>query len=85
MSGLASTGYTTSPGGRDWVGIPYGSLPGPVTIIPPDTTRHFPIPDEVRIQDPRCDDVVYAVSIRFTDAAGNRWQRDARGALKPYE
>jgi hypothetical protein len=29
------------PGGRDWIGISYGSLPGPVTIVPPDTTRHF--------------------------------------------
>ena len=25
----------------------------------------------------------YAVSIEFTDAAGNRWQRDAHGALVP--
>lgn len=71
------------PGGREWVGITYGSLPGPVTIIPPDTTRHFPIPAEVRQQDPRCDNEVYAVSITFTDAAGNRWKRNARGALTP--
>lgn len=71
------------PGGREWIGITYGSLPGPVTIIPPDTTRHFPIPADVRQQDPRCYDEVYAVSITFTDAAGNRWKRNARGALNP--
>lgn len=71
------------PGGREWIAIPYGSLPGPVTIVPPDTTRHFRIPAEVQQQDPRCDDEVYAVSITFTDAAGNRWSRDARGVLKP--
>ena len=28
-------------------------------------------------------DSVYAVSIEFTDAAGNRWERDPRGALVP--
>jgi len=28
-------------------------------------------------------DDVYAVGIRFTDAAGNQWERDPRGALIP--
>ena len=28
-------------------------------------------------------DSVYAVSIEFTDASGNRWERDPRGALVP--
>ena len=29
------------------------------------------------------DNTVYVVSISFTDAAGNRWERDPRGALIP--
>lgn len=71
------------PGGQGWVASPHGSLPQPIRILPPGSTRHFQIPAQVRSQDPRCDDEVIAVSITFTDAAGNRWERDPRGALKP--
>ena len=41
------------------------------------------IPEEIRIQSEQCSDSVYTASIWFTDAAGNWWERDARGALKP--
>jgi hypothetical protein len=43
--------------------------------------RHLSTPSDVRAQIGECNDDVYAVSITFADAAGNRWERDARGAL----
>ena len=45
--------------------------------------RHVMIPNEILIQFVQCSNSIYTVSIWFTDAAGNRWERDARGALKP--
>ena len=36
----------------------------------------------VRSKHPECSDDVYAAGIEFTDAAGNKWERDPYGALK---
>jgi cell division protein FtsL len=67
--------------GREWAAVPYGTLVKPVKVMPPMSERHLSIPSDVRAQIGECNDDVYAVSIMFADAAGNRWERDARGAL----
>jgi hypothetical protein len=54
-----------------------------IRVLPPHTERHLPIAPDLAAQDPKCDDDVYVASITFTDAAGNRWERDPRGALNP--
>lgn len=69
--------------GREWAATPCGTLVKPIRVMPPMSERHFSIPSEVRNQITECSDDVYAVSIWFTDAAGNRWERDPRGALNP--
>jgi hypothetical protein len=52
-----------------------------IRVLPPRTDRFIEIPEQVRNQMSEVSDSVYAVSIEFTDAAGNRWERDPRGAL----
>jgi hypothetical protein len=69
--------------GREWAAVPRGTLVKPVRVFPPLSQQHHLIPDEVRRQIDQCSDDVYAVSITFTDAAGNRWERDAHGTLSP--
>lgn len=39
------------------------------------------MPESVRNMLDEYNDQVYVTSIEFTDAAGQRWQRDPRGAL----
>ncbi len=60
---------------------PHQALP----VLAPETDRHIDMPDKVRamfgvnpLSDRTC-----VVSVEFTDAAGNRWHRDPRGALNP--
>ena len=70
--------------GLGWTPLPVGTSLKSVRVLPPRTERHLPIAPDTAAQDPQCDDDVYVASITFTDAAGNRWERDARGALKPF-
>jgi len=69
--------------GLEWDATPRGTLAKPVRVMSPTSERHLVIPSEVRDMIKECSDEVYAVSITFTDAAGNRWERDAHGALNP--
>jgi hypothetical protein len=41
------------------------------------------IPDDVRKMIKEVSDKIHVVGIEFTDTAGNKWQRDAHGALLP--
>jgi len=54
-----------------------------IRILPPHADRFVEIPEQVRNQMSEVSDSQYAVSIEFTDAAGNHWERDPRGALVP--
>jgi hypothetical protein len=54
-----------------------------IRVLPPQQDRFIEIPAQVRNMIKECDDRVYAVSIEFTDADGNRWERDPRRALVP--
>ena len=70
------------PGG-DWEPQLRGGPVEKIRLLPPRTDRFIKIPEQVRNQMSEVSDSVYAVSIEFTDAAGNRWERDPRGALVP--
>lgn len=71
-----------------WVLTDVGGPPPNQTIpvVAPTTDRYVDMPDNVRAMfggaDP-INDINCVVSIEFTDAAGNRWVRDPRGALNP--
>jgi hypothetical protein len=67
----------------DWEPVPRGAPTKRIRIIPPQTDRFFPIPEQTMSMMDQVSDDIYAVGIWFTDAAGNRWERDARGALLP--
>jgi hypothetical protein len=67
---------------EDWQAVMRGGPVSMIRVLPPRTERFVEIPDEVRTKIPECDESVYAVSMEFMDAAGIRWVRDARGALK---
>ncbi len=51
-------------------------------VIPPRSEKFVVIPDQIKNMINECNDDTYVVSIEFTDTAGNRWERDPRGALK---
>jgi len=68
------------PGG-DWEPVPRGGPIEKIRVLPPQEDRFVEIPERVQNQMDAVSDSVYAVSIEFTDAAGNRWERDPRGAL----
>lgn len=67
--------------GLRWTPVACGSATTPVRVLPPMDERHVMLPEQIRNQAEQCSDSVYTVSIWFTDAAGNRWERDPRGAL----
>jgi hypothetical protein len=67
--------------GGDWEPVTRGGSMEKIRVLPPRTDRFIEIPEQVRNQMSEVSDSVYAVSIEFTDAAGNRWERDPRGAL----
>jgi hypothetical protein len=60
---------------------PYRTAP----VLPPAAERRVDMPAAVRAMfgDHSVTDLNCVVSIEFTDAAGNRWERDPRGALNP--
>lgn len=60
------------------------TLGGPVErirVLPPQSDRFVAIPRNVLSQMNDINDSTCVVSIEFTDAAGNHWERDPRGAL----
>lgn len=67
--------------------MPVGQVGTPpdeiICVFPPQTDRVVPIPDGAREKFGEFTDRTYVVSIEFTDAAGNHWERDPRGALVP--
>lgn len=69
--------------GLGWTPVACGTSPEMLRVLPPGEKYHFYIPPDVRSQRTDCNADVYAVSIMFTDAAGNKWEHDPRGALKP--
>jgi len=69
--------------GGDWEPVMRGGPVEKIRVLPPQQDRFIEIPAQVRNMIKECDDSVYAVSIEFTDADGNRWERDPRGALVP--
>lgn len=56
-----------------------------IGVLPPGEDRFVAIPQNVRAMFGSIiiDDRTCAASVEFTDAAGNRWERDPRGALVP--
>jgi len=52
-----------------------------IRILPPREERFVAIPENVWSQMTDVSANSHVVSIEFTDAAGNRWERDGRGAL----
>jgi glutamine synthetase len=70
------------PGGN-WEPVFRGSTIEQIRVMPPRRDRFIAIPAETRSMLKQCNDSVYVVSITFTDAAGNKWERDPRGALVP--
>jgi hypothetical protein len=70
------------PGG-DWEPVLRGTPVEKVRVISPQADRFYKIPEQIRTMMDQVDDTLYVVSIEFTDAAGNRWERDPRGTLTP--
>jgi hypothetical protein len=66
--------------GEDWEPEPRGEPVEKILIVPPEADRFVAIPRSVSHH---ADDSTCVVSIEFTDAAGQRWERDPRGALLP--
>jgi hypothetical protein len=69
-----------SPGG-EWEPVLRGSPPERIRVVPPQSDRFFPIPEQVMSMMDQVSDDIYAAGVWFTDAAGNQWERDPRGAL----
>jgi hypothetical protein len=73
--------------GGKWVLTDAGGPPPDQTapVLPPAAERRVDVPANVRAMfgDDPVTDLSCVVSIEFTDAAGNRWERDPRGALNP--
>ena len=69
--------------GLRWTPMTCGTSLTAIRVLPPAAERRLEIPPDVASQYPTCNDTVYVVSVTFTDAVGNRWERDPRGALNP--
>jgi hypothetical protein len=70
------------PGG-DWEPQDRGGPIEKIRVLPPQQDRFVPIPSQIASQMDQVSDSIYVVSIEFTDAAGNHWERDPRGGLNP--
>lgn len=72
--------------GLGWEPIAEGVSTHPIRIMPPESEQFTEAPSDVQNQalkaGARPKDYDYVVSITFTDAAGNRWERDPKGALR---
>lgn len=71
--------------GEGWDPVLLGGPPPSETapVVPPAADHVVRLPENIRGQfgDTSVSDETCAVSFEFTDAAGNRWERDARGGL----
>jgi hypothetical protein len=66
--------------GSPWEPVDRSPAEKPIRVFPPESDRH--VGASTVIQDAGARGIAeYVVSIEFTDAAGNRWERDPRGAL----
>ena len=70
------------PGG-DWDPQMLGGPVEKIRVFPPHQDLFVPIPENVWSQMTDVSVNSHVVSIEFTDAAGNYWERDPRGALVP--
>jgi hypothetical protein len=68
--------------GLGWTPVARGSSTESIRLLPPQTERHVAMPDDLARQIPGFTATTYVVGITFTDTAGNKWERDPRGALK---
>src|SRR5258708_2423038 len=66
-----------STASEEWQPVMRGGPPDRTRVIPPRSEKFIPIPDQIKNMIDQCNDDIYAVSIEFTDTAGNRWERDA--------
>jgi hypothetical protein len=76
---------TETSTGAPWMPMYRGGTPAAIPVLPPGPDHLVPIPEDISSKLPEVSDTVYVVSIEFTDSAGNRWERDARGALNPCD
>lgn len=67
---------------EQWQPIMRGGPPERIRVIPPRHDRFAEIPTTIRNMIDEVSDDIYVVSVEFTDAAGSRWERDARGTLR---
>jgi hypothetical protein len=70
-----------SPAAVEWRPIFRGGPPGRIRVIPPRSEEFVPIPESIKNMVDQCNESVYAVGIDFSDAHGNYWERNPRGAL----
>jgi hypothetical protein len=75
--------YIEEEPGGDWKPILRDGPVERLRLIPPQHDEFVEIPREIAQMVNDIADDMYAVSIEFTDAAGNKWERDPRGALLP--
>jgi hypothetical protein len=72
--------------GEGWEPILQGEPPPrdeTICVFPPNADRLIAVPEKVHALFQELTDRTCVVSIEFTDAAENRWERDPRGALVP--
>jgi hypothetical protein len=68
----------------DWESRMLGGPVERIRVLPPQDDRFVDMPKTVKdAAPPDLDGNNVVVSIEFTDAAGNKWERDPRGALLP--
>jgi hypothetical protein len=73
--------------GGGWVPVAVGGLPPDQTalVFPAGAERFVPLPENVEAMfgNIPVSEATCVASVEFTDAAGNHWERDPRGALNP--
>jgi hypothetical protein len=71
-----------STASEEWEPVNRGGPLDRIRVVPPRSEKFIAIPDQVKNIVDKCNADTYAVGIQFTDAAGNRWERNARGSLE---
>jgi hypothetical protein len=69
--------------GGDWDAEMLGGPPERILVVPLQADRFIAVPANVRSQMHDITEREYVVSVEFTDAVGNRGERDPHGALVP--
>lgn len=64
-----------------WQPVQAAGLLERIIVIPPGDERFIAIPDEIGELAAKIGSDSHVVSIEFSDAAGNRWERNPRGVL----